>query len=663
MLVLDSVPTVSPALPDDVKHAATPSAQEPQHSVEVVLTSPPTQASQHVDDTSVQTAQRKRLTLAEIIADNQAAESATAGGVAALLEQDVVLIEEFPTLPRTSTGEPTPATGDTATNKRRRTCDGSSSEDEAHSTPESKRQDSQERRSDTKFLKGSVLVDDISSGMTHSDFSAAVAASQGTDGRPSNQPQQQVPVDRPTCEQQVPAGVHHGVDSRDSKQTTPLAEDAEQPTAAARNTATQQECCHNTEREHKQQSVTENVNTPLHVEFDNKRVDSESTSAAGLPPEDTPRVIPAVVSGPSSAVDIPHDPPTPPSAEMAHNLVRGGFQPRLPTLLLPPGQQQQPSPLPRRQPVPLMPPAQLHPGAPRVVAPAPAVPLQSPPPSELMDVDPSAGPPSQAVAVQPVLQPLSLGTPKESDPAAPCPAPTQQPSTQRQETLPLFVGPDASSRPVPEAAPVVTGRPTTLAAASEPCPADTATEVQPAASAADHSQNAADHRDRQTDNIPDLPPASQVRFEGEKTSAPHQSRQQLTSVVPTPTKTPTVLSGSLSGKVKGSAIGVDTASVGSPTTSGKSSFKQPAARSKRAARKQSQEELDELESKLFRTQKILKKTSSEVLLPNTEGNGTSKPQEDGGSMHVDARTGEPMETTAPEIPATTTSWSEDVERD
>ncbi|XP_049803656.1 proline-rich protein 2-like [Schistocerca nitens] len=141
----------------------------------------------------------------------------------------------------------------------------------------------------------------------------------------------------------------------------------------------------------------------------------------------------------------------------SRHLVRGGFQPRLPTSLPPPGQQQQPSPLPRRQPVPLMPPAQLHPGAPQVVAPAPAVPLQSPPPSELMDVDPSAGPPSQAVAVQPVLQPLSLGTPKESDTAAPCPAPTRQPSTQRQETLPLFVGPDAPSRPVPEAAPVVTG--------------------------------------------------------------------------------------------------------------------------------------------------------------------------------------------------------------
>ncbi|XP_046988309.1 uncharacterized protein C6orf132 homolog [Schistocerca americana] len=138
-------------------------------------------------------------------------------------------------------------------------------------------------------------------------------------------------------------------------------------------------------------------------------------------------------------------------------LVRGGFQLRLSTSLPPPGQQQQPSPLPRRQPVPLMPPAQLHPGAPQVVAPAPAVPLQSPPPSELMDVDPSAGPPSQAVAVQPVLQPLSLFTPKESDTAAPCPAPTQQSSTQRQETLPLFVGPDAPSRPVPEAAPVVTG--------------------------------------------------------------------------------------------------------------------------------------------------------------------------------------------------------------
>ncbi|XP_049792386.1 resuscitation-promoting factor RpfA-like [Schistocerca nitens] len=138
-------------------------------------------------------------------------------------------------------------------------------------------------------------------------------------------------------------------------------------------------------------------------------------------------------------------------------LVRGGFQPRLPTSLPPPGQQQQPSPLPRRRPVPLMPPAQLHTGAPRVVAPAPAVPLQSPPPSELMDVDPSAGPPSPAVAVQPVLPPLSLGTPKESDTAAPCPAPTQQPSTQRHETLPLFVGPDAPSRPVPEAAPVVTG--------------------------------------------------------------------------------------------------------------------------------------------------------------------------------------------------------------
>ncbi|XP_046994031.1 protein transport protein SEC31-like [Schistocerca americana] len=141
---------------------------------------------------------------------------------------------------------------------------------------------------------------------------------------------------------------------------------------------------------------------------------------------------------------------------LSTDLVRGGFQPRLPTSLPPPGQQQQPSPLPRRQPVPLMPPAQLHSGAPQVVAPAPAVPLQSPPPSELMDVDPSAGPPSQAVAVQPVLQPLSLGTPKESDTAAPCPAPTQQPSTQRQETLPLFVGPDAPSCPVPEAAPVVT---------------------------------------------------------------------------------------------------------------------------------------------------------------------------------------------------------------
>ncbi|XP_049812520.1 uncharacterized protein LOC126259637 [Schistocerca nitens] len=140
------------------------------------------------------------------------------------------------------------------------------------------------------------------------------------------------------------------------------------------------------------------------------------------------------------------------------DLVRGGFQPRLPTSLPPPGQQQQqPSPLPRRQPIPLMPPAQLHAGAPRVVSPAPAVPLQSPPTSELMDVDPSAGPPSQAVAMQPVLQPLSLGTPKESDTAAPCLAPTPQPSTQRQETLPLFVGPDAPSRPVPEAAPVVTG--------------------------------------------------------------------------------------------------------------------------------------------------------------------------------------------------------------
>ncbi|XP_047004479.1 U1 small nuclear ribonucleoprotein C-1-like [Schistocerca americana] len=154
---------------------------------------------------------------------------------------------------------------------------------------------------------------------------------------------------------------------------------------------------------------------------------------------------------------VRNQPPTQPSAMRPKHLVRGGFQPRLPTSLPPPGQQQQPSPLPRRQPVPLMPPAQLHPGGPPVVAPAPAVPLHSPPPPELMDVDPSAGPPSQAVAVQPVLQPLSLGTPKESDPAAPCPAPTQQPSTQRQETLPLFVGPDASSRPVPEAAPVVTG--------------------------------------------------------------------------------------------------------------------------------------------------------------------------------------------------------------
>ncbi|XP_046987592.1 proline-rich protein 2-like [Schistocerca americana] len=147
--------------------------------------------------------------------------------------------------------------------------------------------------------------------------------------------------------------------------------------------------------------------------------------------------------------------------QLVADLVRGGFQPRLPTSLPPPGQQQQqqPSPLPRRQLVPLMPPTQLHPGAPQVVAPAPAAPLQSPPPSELMDVDPSAGPPSQAVAVQPVLQPLSLGTPKESDTAAPCPAPTEQPSTQRQETLPLSVGPDAPSRPVPEAAPVVTGFP------------------------------------------------------------------------------------------------------------------------------------------------------------------------------------------------------------
>ncbi|XP_046994346.1 proline-rich protein 36-like [Schistocerca americana] len=154
---------------------------------------------------------------------------------------------------------------------------------------------------------------------------------------------------------------------------------------------------------------------------------------------------------------VRNKPPTQPSAMRPKHLVRGGFQPRLPTSLPPPGQQQQPSPLPRRQPVPLMPPVQLHPGAPQVVAPAPAVPLQSPPPSELMDVDPSAGPPSQAVAVQPVLQPLSLGTPKESDTAAPCPAPTQQPSTQRQETLPLFVGPDAPSRPVPEAAPVTGG--------------------------------------------------------------------------------------------------------------------------------------------------------------------------------------------------------------
>ncbi|XP_047000113.1 vegetative cell wall protein gp1-like [Schistocerca americana] len=149
--------------------------------------------------------------------------------------------------------------------------------------------------------------------------------------------------------------------------------------------------------------------------------------------------------------------PAPTQQPSTQHLVRGGLQPRLPTSLPPPGQQQQPSPLPRRQPVPLMPPAQLHPGAPQVVAPAPAVPLPSTPPSELMDVDPSAGPPSQAVAVRPVLQPLSLGTPKESDTAAPCPAPTQQPSTQRQETLPLFVGPDAPSRPVPEAAPVVTG--------------------------------------------------------------------------------------------------------------------------------------------------------------------------------------------------------------
>ncbi|XP_046986168.1 SR-related and CTD-associated factor 4-like [Schistocerca americana] len=153
---------------------------------------------------------------------------------------------------------------------------------------------------------------------------------------------------------------------------------------------------------------------------------------------------------------VRNKPPTQPSAMRPKHLVRGGFQPRLPTSLPPSGQLQQPSPLPRRQPVPLMPPAQLHPGAPQVVTPAPAVPLPSTPPSELMDVDPSAGPPSQAVAVQPVVQPLSLGTPKESDTAAPCPAPTQQPSTQRQETLPLFVGPDAPSRPVPEAAPVVT---------------------------------------------------------------------------------------------------------------------------------------------------------------------------------------------------------------
>ncbi|XP_049847696.1 uncharacterized protein LOC126302620 [Schistocerca gregaria] len=56
MPVSESVPAVSPALPDDVKLAAMPSAQEPQHSVEVLLTSPPPQASQHVDDTSMETA-------------------------------------------------------------------------------------------------------------------------------------------------------------------------------------------------------------------------------------------------------------------------------------------------------------------------------------------------------------------------------------------------------------------------------------------------------------------------------------------------------------------------------------------------------------------------------------------------------------------------------
>ncbi|XP_047000688.1 vegetative cell wall protein gp1-like [Schistocerca americana] len=153
----------------------------------------------------------------------------------------------------------------------------------------------------------------------------------------------------------------------------------------------------------------------------------------------------------------------PPAQPTSCHLVRGGFQPRLPTSLPPPGQQQQPSPLPRRQPVPLMPPAQLHPGAPQVVAPAPAVPLQSPPPSELMDVDPSAGPPSQVVAVQPVLQPLSLGTPKESDTAAPCPAPTQQPSTQHlvrggfQPRLPTSLPPPGQQQqpsPLPRRQPV-----------------------------------------------------------------------------------------------------------------------------------------------------------------------------------------------------------------
>ncbi|XP_046983052.1 leucine-rich repeat extensin-like protein 5 [Schistocerca americana] len=177
------------------------------------------------------------------------------------------------------------------------------------------------------------------------------------------------------------------------------------------------------------------------------------TQPSAMRPKRNPNAVKSNVQTASEAGVV-----VPPAQPTSCHLVRGGFQPRLPTSLLPPpGQQQQPSPLPRRQPVPLMPPAQLDPGAPQVVAPAPAVPLQSPPPSELMDVDPSAGPPSQAVAVLPVLQPLCLGTPKESDPAAPCPAPTQQPSTQRQETLPLFVGPDAPSRPVPEAAPVVTG--------------------------------------------------------------------------------------------------------------------------------------------------------------------------------------------------------------
>ncbi|XP_047109867.1 microtubule-associated protein 1S-like [Schistocerca piceifrons] len=232
-------------------------------------------------------------------------------------QQQEIRSDEFPVLVRRDKGALPPAKLDAATNKRRRTCDSSGSDTDASSAHETAKKDDRESGSEAKAPIGEAIVDASPPTISSADTSAEVK--QLPLASALELPRQPTPADQPVRVAHIPAGSTQ-TEACDGGIQTPLSADGTHHVAAASVQDSQEgECQQLQEIIQTQLSGSVGDNKPLRAENVAKQADSASDSSAARSPAVSPRAIPSR-NVPGEQLDITHDPPTPPAAEVLHSV-------------------------------------------------------------------------------------------------------------------------------------------------------------------------------------------------------------------------------------------------------------------------------------------------------------------------------------------------------